>query len=278
MSRAKSKAAYAVVQGDCLKLLPESPAAVADLICADPPYGIDWPGYDVYQDNLSADEYLAWSRRWIREVHRILKLNGTFWLASGDEFVSELDVIAKESGFNPRSKVVWYFSFGVDCKQNFARSHIFWLYYTKHRTKFTFNADAVLVPSARQLKYNDRRANPHGKVPENVWVLHPDELGKCFQSDHDTWAASRICGSFREREHRGTYKQQKTCPQMPLAVMTRIVASTSNPGDLVVDPFGGTFSTGEAAVQLGRRFWGCDISADYVKRGRVRLQRAMKGE
>ncbi len=270
-----TKPVFTVKTGDCMKLLGTDVIDV-QLAFADPPFNIDWKGYDKYSDKQSPQYYISWCSEWMQLIHRRLADHGTFWLAIGDEFVSELDVLAKKIGFHKKSHVVWYYTFGVACPKNFARSHTHLIRYTKHKTRFTFNADDknLRVPSARQLVYNDKRANPKGKLPDNTWVLSPFDLHLAFTSQEDTWLESRICGTFKERQQRGAYQEQKTCPQMPEPIMDRIITACSNRGDLVIDPFLGTGTTGAAAVRLDRNFWGCDISKNYVTRSRARIRKA----
>ena len=102
-------------QGDCIEGLKSLDDGCIDLVFADPPFNIGYD-YDVYQDNLENDEYLNWTRQWMAEVKRVLKENGTFWLAIGDEYAAELKVIMqRELGFTCRSWVIWYYTFGVNC-------------------------------------------------------------------------------------------------------------------------------------------------------------------
>lgn len=265
------------VEGDCLQALPALADGSVDLAFADPPYNIGYSAYDRYDDNKPADVYVAWCRDWMSLLHQKLKRHGTFWLAISDEFVSELDITAKQVGFHKRSHVIHYYTFGVACPANFARSHTHLLYYTKTKSKFTFNKDSpdLRVPSARQLVYNDKRANPKGKLPDNTWVLSPVDLGKAFSPEEDTWLVSRVCGTFHERQQRGTYQEEKAVPQMPLEILNRVITACSNTGELVVDPFLGNGTTGASAVALGRKFWGCDISPAYVARSRERIQEAL---
>src|SRR5262249_12732673 len=89
--------------GDCLEGLARVRTGSVDLAFADPPFNIGYE-YDVYDDRQSAERYLGWSRRWIAEVARVLKPDGTFWLAIGDEFAAELKVLAhRELGLTPRN-------------------------------------------------------------------------------------------------------------------------------------------------------------------------------
>ena len=76
-----------------------------DLVFADPPFNIGYE-YDIYDDQQSSKDYLAFCEDWIRGVHRALKPNGTFWLAIGDEYAAELKVLSQQVGFHPRSWVI----------------------------------------------------------------------------------------------------------------------------------------------------------------------------
>jgi site-specific DNA-methyltransferase (adenine-specific) len=251
-----------VLTGDCLKHLADLPAASVDLAFADPPFNIGYE-YDVYDDRRSRASYLAWTADWIRAVRRVLRPAGSFYVAIGDEYAAEVKVRLDEAGLSMRNWIVWHYTFGVSCKQKFNRSHAHIFYYVADPKRFSFNADAVRVPSARQTTYADRRANPTGKLPDDTWVLRPQEDGRFFSAEDDTWYASRVCGTFKERtEH--------PC-QMPEAVLERIVRVSSNPGDLVLDPFAGSGTTLVVARRLGRRYLGIELSAEYAERIRQRL-------
>ena len=146
-----------------------------DLVFADPPFNIGYE-YDEYHDRQADDEYIDWSRQWMEEVHRVLKPGGTFWLAIGDEYAAELKVDAEHKiGFATRSWVVWYYTFGVNCKRKFSRSHAHLFHFVKDENNFTFNAEdpQVRVPSARALVYADKRANPAGRLPDDTWMSSP---------------------------------------------------------------------------------------------------------
>ena len=153
---------------DCLQGMKKLPAGCIDLAFADPPFNIGFK-YDVYQDNLDNDEYVSWSTRWIGEVTRVLKPTGTFWLAIGDEYAAELKVMMqRHHHLTCRSWVVWYYTFGVNCKYKFSRSHAHLFYFVKDPEHFTFRSDEIenRIPSARQLVYADNRANATGRLPE----------------------------------------------------------------------------------------------------------------
>ena len=165
---------------DCITGMQQLPDGCVDLAFADPPFNIGYD-YDEYDDRKAADEYLKWSQQWIAEVVRVLKPDGTFWLAIGDEYAAELKVqMTREHALTCRSWVIWYYTFGVNCKHKFSRSHAHLFYMVKDRERFTFNAldPQVRVPSARQLVYADKRANPQGRLPDDTWIIAPRVEGR----------------------------------------------------------------------------------------------------
>jgi DNA modification methylase len=261
-----------IVQGDCVKSLSELPEGCVDLAFADPPFNIGYE-YDVYHDKKGRDEYLKWTRKWVGQIFRALKSSGTFWLAIGDEYAAETKVLAQDIGFTMRSWVIWYYTFGVNCTHKFTRSHAHLFYFVKDSKDFTFrNGDPEnRIPSARQLVYNDRRANPRGRLPDDTWILRPQDLADCFTPAEDTWYFPRVAGTFAERA--GFHG----C-QMPEQLLGRIIRMCSNPGELVVDPFSGSATTLAVAKKLGRDFIGFELSTEYVKRGTARVEAAQSGD
>lgn len=255
---------------DCITALSELPPQSVDLVFADPPFNIGYD-YDVYDDARDADAYLQWSEQWMRGVHGVLKPTGTFWLAIGDEYAAELKVLARQIGFHCRSWVVWYYTFGVNCKKKFSRSHAHIFHLVKDPGDFTFNDEAIRVPSARQLVYADARANPKGRLPDDTWILRPQDLPEGFQPDENTWYFPRVAGTFKER------KGFHGC-QMPEQLLGRIIRVSSNEGETVLDPFSGSATTVAVAKKLGRRFIAFDISEDYVTFGQQRLASISPGD
>jgi site-specific DNA-methyltransferase (adenine-specific) len=260
-------------QGDCIQGLSQVESESVNLAFADPPFNIGYE-YDVYDDRSDADQYLDWTRKWGQQVHRVLAPTGTFWLAIGDEYAAELKLIfQKEIGFTCRSWVIWYYTFGVNCTKKFCRSHAHLFHFVKDRKRFTFNAmdPAVRVPSARQLVYADARGNPDGRLPDDTWILRPQDLHEGFQPGEDTWYFSRVCGTFKERA--GWHG----C-QMPEQLLGRIIRVSSNPGDLVLDPFAGSGTTLVVAKKLGRNWIGFEMSPNYVAQAQARLDATRDGE
>ncbi|MHC4094298.1 MAG: DNA-methyltransferase, partial [Planctomycetota bacterium] len=159
-----------IYQQDCLEGLTHVKPGSIDLAFADPPFNIGYD-YDVYNDRQDYDKYRDWTGRWTGAVAETLKPTGAFWVAIGDEYAAEMKLILRnDCGLTCRSWVVWYYTFGVHCKYKFTRSHAHLFYFTKDPKKFTFNTDEIRVPSARQLVYADKRADPKGRVPDDTWI------------------------------------------------------------------------------------------------------------
>jgi site-specific DNA-methyltransferase (adenine-specific) len=256
---------------DCIKGMLSLPEGSVDLAFADPPFNIGYD-YDVYEDKMKAEEYLAWSKEWGTALVRALKPDGTFWLAIGDDFAAELKLLfQRDLGLTCRSWVIWYYTFGVNCKAKFSRSHTHLFYFVKDGKKFTFNDAAIRVPSARQLVYADARANAKGRLPDDTWILRPQDLPQGFVTDEDTWYIPRVCGTFKERA--GWHG----C-QMPEQLLGRIIKLCSNPGELVLDPFGGSGTTLVVAKKLGRKFMGFELSENYAAQIEKRLAAAKMGD
>jgi DNA modification methylase len=258
---------------DCIAGLKKIPDGSVDLAFADPPFNIGYK-YDEYKDQLESEHYLDWCREWTAEVVRVLKPSGTFWLAIGDEYAAELKVmLTQEKKLTCRSWVIWYYTFGVNCKANFSRSHTHLFYFIKDPKSFTFNSDSpdLRVPSARQLVYGDKRANSKGRLPDNTWILRPQDTPESFQPMEDTWYFSRVCGTFKERA--GWH----TC-QMPERLLGRIIEACSLPDELVLDPFSGSGTTVAVAKKLGRKYLGYELSKQYAEQAKERLRGIKSGD
>ncbi len=245
-----------ILTGDCLHHLAALDARCVDLAFADPPFNIGYE-YDKYNDRQPREKYLLWTEAWLAAVKRVLKPTGSLWVAIGDEYAAEMKVYLDALGLTMRNWIVWHYTFGVACQGKFSRSHAHVFYYVMDPKAYTFNADAVRVPSARQTTYGDKRASSKGKLPDDVWVLRPQESGQHFGADSDSWVFSRVCGTFKERgDH--------PC-QMPEAIMERIIRVASRPGDLVLDPFAGSGTTVAVAKRLGRNYLGMELSPAYAE-------------
>jgi site-specific DNA-methyltransferase (adenine-specific) len=240
-----------IICGDCIEVLGKVGEPFADLIFADPPFNIGYK-YDKYYDKVKKKNYIAWTKEWMSICKKVLKPAGSFYIAIGDEYAANVKIIADGLGLFMRNWIIWHYTFGQQTKTKFARAHTHIFYFANDEKSFTFNDHAVRVPSDRQLIYDDKRANPAGKMPDDVWNGDP-----------------RVCGTFKERA--GWHP----C-QMPESLLKRIIAASSNPGDCVLDPFSGSGTTAAAAYQSGRNYLGVEISEQYVENSNKRLAQLQK--
>ncbi|HEV8606154.1 MAG TPA: site-specific DNA-methyltransferase [Tepidisphaeraceae bacterium] len=256
---------------DCIAGMARIPSGTVDLAFADPPFNIGYK-YDVYEDRRAADEYLDWTRKWGQALVSTLKPTGTFWLAIGDDFAAEMKLIfQRDLGLSCRSWVIWYYTFGVNCKYKFSRSHTHLFHFVRDPKNCTFNTGAIRVPSARQLVYADGRAHPAGRLPDDTWILRPQDACNSFTPEEDVWYFPRVCGTFKERA--GWHG----C-QMPEQLLGRIITVSSNPGDIVLEPFGGSGTTLVVAKKLERRFIGFELSKNYARKIQARLDKVKAGD
>lgn len=239
-----------VVTGDFLKLAPGLKAGCARLVFADPPFNIGYD-YDVYRDDRPADKYLEWADRWLANAARLVAADGSFWIAIGDEFAAEYKIRAQALGFTLQSWVIWHYTFGVHTEGKFSRCHAHLLYFVRNPKRRVWHPERVRITSSRQ-EIGDERAAAHGKVPPDVWTV------------------SRVCGTFGERVKRAEGATAHPC-QMPETILSRVINACTEPGDLVLDPFGGSGTTAAVAQRLGRSFWTCELSPDYANVIRSRL-------
>lgn len=259
-----------VTHGDCLECLAAMPNGIAQLGFADPPYNIGFDYQGEYRDSMKPDAYIQWCEQWMAEIYRVLAADGTFWLVIGDEWVAELVVLAKRLGFTVRSWVVWYYAFGVNCESKFTRSHAHLLYFVKNREAFTFNADAVRVPSKRQMIYKDKRASPDGRLPDDTWILMPESVPDVFASTDSVWGIPRICGTHKQRV-------DGAANQLPELLVARVIRACSNVGDVVIDPMAGTGTTPAVAKKLGRQYVAIEQSAKFAAIASQRVASAEAG-
>jgi DNA modification methylase len=238
---------WEIRRGDCLAELAQLSPATVRLIFADPPYnqGVDYGGGSK-ADRQPERAYLAWCRDWMQACARVLTDDGSLWVMISDEYADHFGILLREVGLHRRSWIKWYETFGVNCTNNFNRCsrHIF--YCVKHPQRFVFHADAVTRPSDRAAKYADKRSAPGGKLWDNVWCL------------------PRLVENSAER-------LPDFPTQLPLAVVRPIVRCASDPGDLIVDPFSGSGTTGVAAVESRRRFLGIERNPRFARASRQRI-------
>lgn len=241
-----------IFHGDALEVLIQIPDESIDLIFVDPPYNIgkDFAGR---KDKWKTDEdYLDWCYQWIDLCIQKLKPTGAFYIMTSTQFMPYFDLYIRKK-MTILSRIVWaYDSSGVQAKKYFGSLYEPILFCVKDKDNYTFNADDILVEAktGSKRKLIDYRKTPpqpykSEKVPGNVWDF------------------CRVRYRMEEYENHPTQK--------PISLLERIIKASSNEGDLVLDPFCGTFTTGFVAKEHNRDFVGIEIQEDYYKIGLRRL-------
>lgn len=237
------------ILGNCLEVLKQMKDGSVDLIFADAPYGI---GKDFGNDSdkwESVKAYIDWCKQWIDECMRVLAENGTMYFMTATQHMSYLDTYVAEK-YNVLCRIVWtYDSSGVQSKKMYGSLYEPVLMINKSdKAKYTFNYEDILVEAktGAKRKLIDYRKNPPQpysteKVPGNVWDF------------------SRVRFKMEEYENHPTQK--------PEALLERIIKASSNVGDIVLDPFSGSFTTSAVANRLGRNAIGIELNPDFFEIG-----------
>ena len=248
------KAGHKIIWGDTLDILrKEIKDRSVDLIFADPPYNIGKNFVDLPDKWESDKSYLDWCYEWLELCVRKLKAKGSMYVMTSTQNMPYFDIFLRDK-VTILSRIIWYYdSSGVQAKRYFGSLYEPILYCVKDSNSYTFNAKDILVEARTGAvrKLIDYRKNVptvynSKKVPGNVWQIP------------------------RVRYRMDEYENHPT--QKPIALLERIIKSSSNKGDIVLDPFSGTFTTSFVAKQLKRKSIGIEIQEEYVKIGLRRLE------
>lgn len=248
--------------GDAIRVLSELiPDQSVHLIFADPPYNIG-KRFSRFVDKWESDEaYAEWCCQWLDLCIQKLKPSGTLYAMSSTQGIPYLDIYLRKH-LHILSRIIWHYdSSGVQAKNHFGSLYEPILHCVKDRRNYTFNADDILVEAKTGAKrklmdYRKSTPKPYNsqKVPGNVWYF------------------PRV--RYRMPEY------EKHPSQKPERLMERIIKASSNPGDVVLDPFSGTFTTCAVARRLGRQAVGIELQEEYIKIGlrRLAIQKESQGE
>jgi site-specific DNA-methyltransferase (adenine-specific) len=220
-----------IIHGNCLRVLEKIDEPVA-CIFADPPDNLNL-NYQGYADNIDKFEYAQLLARWIA---LFTQKSPIVWLSHFRDYLPI--TLAKRPVNFDWKLILWRYTFGQNNANDFGSGYRPILRYSAKDA--VFYPRNCLVPSAR-LNCGDPRANPDGRVPDDVWEF------------------SRVCGNFPER-------RQWHPTQHPEKLIERIILFSTKENDLVVDPFGGTGTTLRVCRRLNRRCITVDISRYYCEK------------
>ncbi len=233
--------------GDSLDYMRSLPDGFVDLVITDPPFNIG-KKYDSYNDNLKFEEYLNWCYNWLDQLIRILKPNGTLYLFNYPENNAYLKVyLDKKLKF--RRWLTWHYNTNTGhSKINYTRTQHSILFYTKS-DKYTFNKEQVVQPYKNPTDKRIKKLlsnGKHGTGPYDVFIFN---------------IVKNV--SKQKTEH---------IAQLPVELVEIFVKASSNPEQLIFDPFLGSGTTAVAAKKNNRYYLGCEISEKYYNIINNRLQ------
>ncbi len=278
--KARAKSAIAdntIACGDNLDLMQQLPDGYCDLIYIDPPFFSNTTRTaaardktkkktaNAYTDNWTGGikTYLAFLQPRLVECHRLLPGSGTLYVQldyRAAHYVRVLlDTIFGDRNF--LNEIIWHYRTGGAAKRWFARKHDTILVYAKSSGKHTFHPQRGGTFRTDGLNYDEETGRPYKTTKKGRLYFDPD--GPLIS---DVWDIPFLSTVARERCGWPTQK--------PLALLDRILAASSNPGDLVADFFCGSGTTLVAAHQQQRRYYGCDASKEAVRLARKRLRDA----
>jgi len=250
----RSLATDQIIQGDCVEVLNRLPEKSVDLVFADPPYNLQLQ-QELYRPNMtkvdavtdnwdqfsSFQAYDEFSREWLQACRRVLKDTGTIWVIGSYHNIYRVGTIMQDLGYWFLNDIVWIKTNPMPNFRGvrFANAHEILLWASKSRgAKYTFNHHAMKG-------FNDE------KQMRSDWVIP-------------------IC-SGSERVKVNGKKAHST--QKPEALLYRVILSSSQPGDVILDPFFGTGTTGAVAKKLHRHWIGIEKEAHYIQVAAERIEK-----
>lgn len=241
-----------IYHADCLDGLAEISDGSIDLIFADPPYNIGKKFSD-FKDSWPSDrDYAEWCYVWLEVCIRKLKNTGSLYVMTSTQAMPYLDLWLRDR-LTVLSRIVWHYdSSGVQARKYYGSLYEPIAFCVKDSKNYVFNADDIEVEARtgavrKLIDYRKETPTPYKatKIPGNAWYI------------------PRVRYRMQEYEEHPSQK--------PEALLERIIKASSKPGDLVLDPFGGTFTTSAVAQRLGRKSISIESQSEFVRIGLRRL-------
>ena len=236
----------ALFKGDCLNILPAIRAASVDTVFADPPFNIGKEYGEDVDDRRSEQDYLEWCRAWVEECIRVLKPGGAFFVYNIPKWNVRLANLLLDRGMDFRHWIVVDLKLGLPIPGRLYPSHYGLLYFTKGKHK-TFHSIRTPIKTCRHCggevkDYGGHRGamNPDGVNLTDVW----DDIPPVRH-----W-------KFKSRKRRANALSTK--------LLERIIEMSTEVGDVVLDPFGGSGTTFAVCEKKGRRWIGIEIESTGV--------------
>jgi len=238
--------------GDCLKILPQLPRNSIDMIFADPPYFLSNGGITCHAGRMVSvnkgdwdvshgiEESHKFNLAWLSECQQVLTKNGVIWVSGTAHIIFSVGFAMQQLGVKILNDIIWFkpnASPNLSCRY-FTHSTEAAIWAAKNKkSRHTFNCELM-----KQIS--------NGKQMRNLWEILPPQPREKIHGKHPT--------------------------QKPLKLLERILLASTSEGDLVLDPFNGSGSTGVAALRLGRKYIGIEISQEYLDLTIARLEDELK--
>ena len=239
-------------QGNSIEWLKSMNDESIDLIFADPPYNIKKANWDSFE---SQEEYIKWSLQWIEQAARILKPAGTLYICGFSEILADLKHPASKY-FTSCRWIIWHYKNKANLGNDWGRSHESILHFRKTRD-FIFNIDEIRIPYGEHtLKYPSHpqaETSQYGKGRNGNHIWEPNPLGA---KPKDVLEIPTTCNGMHEKTPHPTQK--------PEELLRKFILTSSNVGEVVLDPFCGSGTTPVCAEQLQRKWLACDLSPEYL--------------
>ena len=251
-----SEGDFVLYHGDCLEILKQLPENSIDMIFADPPYNLSNGGFTVHAGKRVSVNKGEWDKskgfhadftfhkKWIEACRKVLKPNGTLWVSGTYHSIYQCGAALQLLGYHVLNDITW---FKPNASPNlsgryFTASHetLIWARKDK-KAKHTFNYKLM-----KEGDWPEDVMKSRGKQMRSVWGIH----------DAMVWSIST------PPQKEKTFGKHPT--QKPLALLERVVLASTNKGDLILDPFTGSSTTGLAAHKYGRKFVGIDMEKEYL--------------
>lgn len=244
-----------LLKGDSLEMLAMFRDQSVDMIFADPPYRLSNGGFSCKNGRRASVNKGSWdvatnlgndhdfNMTWLRECQRILRPSGTLWVSGTQHVIFSIGFAMQNLGYHLLNTVSWF-------KPN-ASPNLSCRYFTHSTEIIIWASPSKGVPLRHTFNYKKMKEENGGKQMRDVWEIPTPPKSEKLHGKHPT--------------------------QKPLRLMRRIVAASTNPGDVVLDPFAGSCSTGVAAIEQGRQFVGMEREDEYLSVGRDRLLATARG-
>lgn len=236
-----------MICGDSIIEMRKLSAKSVRLIVADPPYNLN-KDYGNNKDKWEFEEYLKFTRQWLREAKRVLTDDGTIYIFMGMRYISYVfNILEQELGMTFNSWITWTYTQGIGRTKGFSSRHEDILMFTKSSKDYVFHLDAVKVPQKCYRTVNNMR----GANPGNVWEFTHIHYNNKNRKKHPT--------------------------QKPEGLYERMILASSDVGDTVLDPFVGSGTALRVCQQTERNGIGIDINAEYITLTKERLEEEFLG-